>query len=178
MTLTYAYYLALGSNLEPAVHFSTALDKLQAKFGRLLVWPTVTTPPVAMNTPHAFVNTLVVLHSDWSPSQLKRWTNALEVHCGRDRSDPLRAHKDRPLDIDILAQQSQFDLQILDQFTEPYVRAVIAAGNPQPLAQDLSQGSATIHTQHTGGHVMIVEERVDSHLQSIKPALNREQCLG
>lgn len=174
MTRPFVYYLGLGSNLQPALHFSTALDKLQAQFGTLLVWPAITTPPVAINTPHAFVNTLVVLHSDWSPTQLKCWTNALEERCGRDRSDPQRAHKDRPLDIDILAQQSQLDLQILDQFSEPYIRAVIAAGGAQPL----SQRPTTIDTQYTAGHVMVVEDRENSLLQRHKPTLYGEQCLG
>lgn len=191
MNATYVYYLGLGSNLEPATHFSTALCKLQAKFGKLLVWPVITTPPVDIDTTHTFFNTLVVLQSSLLPEDLKHWTNALEIQCGRDRSDPLSSHKDRPLDIDILAQQSQLDLSILEQFKEPYIRAVIAAGRQTELesvgptdrheiivqGQRLGQRTATIDSDHTGGHVMVVEDSVDSLLQSFKAAFYREQSL-
>lgn len=189
MAVTYVYYLGLGSNIKPALHFSTALGKIQAKFGRFMVWPVITTTPVGIATPHPFCNTLVVLRSSWSPSELKCWTNAIEEGCGRDRSDPASPDKDRPLDIDILAQQSQLDLSILEQFKEPYIQAVIAAGQPhEPTMNDLgmswsvrhvlmvngqplSQRPATINTQHTAGHIMVVENGVDSLLQRIEPTL-------
>ena len=188
MAVAYVYYLGLGSNIKPALHFSTALGKIQAKFGGLMVWPVITTSPVGIETPHAFCNTLVVVRSSCSPRELKRWTNAIEEECGRDRSDPSSPDKDRPLDIDILAQQSQLDLSILKQFKEPYIQAVVGAGKTHPTPDNLglswslrhvlmvnghplTQCPATINAKHTAGHIMVIENGVDSLLQRTEPAL-------
>ena len=184
------YFLGLGSNIEPERHFSTAISRLQAEFGRLLVWPIVETDPFDIPTERAFYNTLVVLLSAWPPATMKSWTNALEVSCGRNRRDPLCSQKDRPLDIDILAQQSKPQLSIVAQFREPYMQSVLQAATALPVltagrchsieiaGQPLGQRAATVDTDHAGGHIVIVEDSVDSLFQSFKAALHSEECLG
>lgn len=184
----YTYYLSLGSNIHPAQHLSTALHQLQAKFGHIMVWPVVCTAPVDILTQHEFYNTLVVIHSEWPPEQLKAWTNELEITCGRDRSDPMSSKKDRPLDVDVLAQQGQFDLAILAQFKEPYIQAVIRAGNqPNNIAgcqqiefhgRQLGHCTAAINTHHTSGHIMVIEDSIDSLFQRFKAPFHRQQGLS
>lgn len=190
MSEPYAYFLGLGSNLQPQQHFSTALRKLQANFGRLVVWPVVETPPVAMHSEKVFYNSLVILLSAWPAQQLKTWTNALEISCGRDRLDPLRKQKDRTLDIDILAQQREFDLSIVEQFDEPYIQSVLQAAGPRAgrahftchrislAGQTLGQRPAAIDTDHTGRHIVIVENSVDRLCQRFETTLNREQSFS
>lgn len=186
----YTYFLGLGSNIDPQRHFSTAVSRLQAEFGRLLVWPIVETDPVDIATERAFFNTLIVLASEWPPETLKAWTNALEVSCGRNRHDPLSSKKDRPLDIDILAQQSKPQLNIVAQFKEPYMQSVLQAASTLPAlsrarchnieiaGQSLGQRAATVDTDHTGGHIVIVEDSVDRLFQSFEAPLYSEECLG
>ena len=189
MSEPYAYFLGLGSNLQPQHHVSTALKNLHAEFGRLVVWPVVETQPVDMHSEKVFYNSLVILLSPWPAKQLKAWTNALEISCGRDRLDPLRRQKDRALDIDILAQQREFDLAIVEQFHEPYIQSVLrAAGSSIERAhltcqritlagQALGQRPAAIDTDHTGGHIVIIEDSVDRLCQSFETTLNREQSF-
>lgn len=186
----YGYFLGLGSNIEPLHHFSIAISRLQAEFGRLIVWPVVETDPVAIDSEKRFCNTLLVLRTDWHAEQLKAWTNALEIECGRDRTDPLSGQKDRPLDIDILAQQSQLDLSIVNQFSEPYIQTVLCAatlpvlpGQPRRCeitvaGHRLGHRPAAIDTDHARGHVVVVEDSVDSLFQSFEAPLHSEECLS
>lgn len=187
MSTLYTYYLGLGSNLQPAHHLSIAISRLQAEFAQLLLWPVVKTQPVDITTKHEFFNTLVVLRSERPPEALKAWTNRLEEACGRDRADPDSSNKDRPLDIDILAQQSELDLDILKQFKEPYIQAVIQAANEpastttcaiEVAGYQLGQRAATINADHASGHIVVIEDCVDSLLQRFKASLHREQCFG
>lgn len=182
------YYLGLGSNIEPAINLTHAIETLHRQFGCLIVWPVVQTQPDAIKTRHLFLNSLVVLQSDWSQQRLKDYCNTLEQHAGRDRNDPARSLKDRPLDIDILATQHEIDLDVLHQFGEPYMQAVINSATPDLTPSDsarnrvnfthtphavtltifghpLGQRTAAIDTDHTGGHVVIIEDSVNRLLQ-------------
>lgn len=122
------YYLGLGSNLLPERNIARALSMLQAQFAPLLVWPVIETMPTAIETSHHFYNTLVVISSSLPPEQLKKILNQMEGDLGRDRSDPQSSEKDRTIDIDILAQQSELNFAITEQFTESYLRQVLCAG--------------------------------------------------
>lgn len=190
MSGRYAYFLGFGSNIRPRHHFSTAISRLQAEFGRIIVWPVVETDPVAIDSDKRFCNTLVVVRSDWAPERLKAWTNALEVECGRNRADPLSGQKDRPLDIDIMAQQSKLDLSIVSQFNEPYIQTVLSAATDSASAallirctihvagHTLGHRPATIYTDHASGHIVVIENSVDSLFQSFEAPLHSEECLS
>ncbi|RUO28887.1 2-amino-4-hydroxy-6-hydroxymethyldihydropteridine diphosphokinase [Aliidiomarina sedimenti] len=188
MTARYCYFLGLGSNLQPTSNLQTALHKLQAQFAQIILWPIIETEPVSIESQRIFLNTLVVVRSNWTPEQLKSWCNELEESLGRNRKDPLSSIKDRPLDIDILAQQSQLNLSVLECFTEPYVRQVIASAeratdqspttHPVSLwGHQLGQRAATVYPNHAGGHIMVVEDSVDRLFQCFEAPLDREQSL-
>ncbi|RUO26146.1 2-amino-4-hydroxy-6-hydroxymethyldihydropteridine diphosphokinase [Aliidiomarina minuta] len=133
------YYLGLGSNLLPASNIARALNLLQAQFAQLLVWPVIETVPADIETNHHFYNTLVIISSNLPPKQLKQTLNDMEKRLGRDRSDPASSEKDRTIDIDILAQQSELNFAITEQFTEPYVRQVLTAGSkPNGQCREIS----------------------------------------
>src|SRR5690554_1020752 len=125
------YYLSLGSNIQPETHLAQTLFTFSQEFGPLLVLPVVRTQPCNMKSAHAFLNTLVILRSglDWQP--LKQYFNRLEEKAGRDRNDPERATKDRPLDIDIVAQSLQLSLSPFQSSSEPYCLASLQALHEQ-----------------------------------------------
>jgi 2-amino-4-hydroxy-6-hydroxymethyldihydropteridine diphosphokinase len=185
MNNPYIYYLGLGSNIEPALNIARALNQLQAQFHTLVIFPVLETAPSDIASPHWFYNSLVVMRSAWPPETLKDWCNQVEMNAGRDRSDPLAGVKDRPLDIDILAQQSRFDVRILERFSEPYVRHVIEAayqGSPQcrsvsTLAGSLGEAPAAVDFDHSSGHIVVIKDGVDSLLQRFEPTLDSEQSL-
>ncbi|RUO40548.1 hypothetical protein CWE15_07285 [Aliidiomarina taiwanensis] len=177
------YYLSLGSNVEPERHLGQTLRTLSQEFGPLLVLPVVQTEPCNMDSPHAFLNTLVILQSglDWQP--LKQYFNRLEEKAGRDRSDPERAHKDRPLDIDIMAHSTQLSLAPFHASTEPYCLASVQAlqeNTSKAPCVGLRVGSktlsghsaATVHTHYSSGHVFIVEDTINTLLQRFEAAFS------
>ncbi len=103
------YLCSIGSNLEPEIHVSKALDELLAHFGPLQLSSVIRTKPVGMHSSHDFLNCLLVVESPLDATRLKQHFVALEVAHGRDRSDPLCKVHDRPLDIDILASNRSGD---------------------------------------------------------------------
>lgn len=182
MTNTRYYYLALGSNLNPARNIACGLSMLQAKFARLLVWPVVETPPTAMQTNNQFYNTLVIIRCSLAPEALKTLCNQIEITLGRDRSDPLSSQKDRPLDIDILAQQTELASAVTEQFDEPYVRQVLQAGQ-QPNGEcrrialascHLGETASAIYTDDATGHIVVIEDGINSLLQGFEASFHRE----
>lgn len=182
MTSLRFYYLALGSNLSPAINIARGLSMLQAQFNRVLVWPVVETQPTAMHTEKQFYNTLVIVRCGLSPAALKSWCNQVEISLGRDRSDPLSSQKDRPLDIDILAHQEALEAKVTEQFDEPYVRQVLHAGK-QPNGECrrvalatgyLGETASTIYADDTTGHVVVVEDGINCLLEGFEAAFHRE----
>lgn len=178
------YFLGIGSNIDPAVNFKLAIQHLQKEFDHLVLWPVVQTLPVDFVSQNLFYNTLIVIQSDWPQHKLKAWCNQLEVMAGRDRGHPLSAQRDRPLDIDILAQQNQLNLAVLQQFTEPYVQDVVrsewssALISLQVSGHVLGKRPTAIYTDHASGHIMVIEDSVDRLLQSFKTTLHCEQSLS
>lgn len=177
------YYLGLGSNINPALHLAQAIENLQQKFGLVVLWPVIQTKPEQITTSRSFLNTLIVIRTDLNQTTLKNYCNTLELAAGRDRSDPNRSQKDRPLDIDILAQQSTPDSAILQQLTEPYMQAVITSAGSGMLSsattislfgQRLGQRPAAIDTDDTGSHIVVIDDSVDSLLQRFETALFSE----
>lgn len=93
----------MGANIAPEKNFALAKDRL-VQLGQTQFSSAHYTQPVAINTDLEFLNALFVIESPLAAEQLKAKFNAIEEALGRDRSDPLSSEKDRPMDIDILAE--------------------------------------------------------------------------
>ncbi|MCO4320152.1 2-amino-4-hydroxy-6-hydroxymethyldihydropteridine diphosphokinase [Aliidiomarina quisquiliarum] len=179
------HYLSLGSNLKPEHNLTQAIRALSERFGELLLLPVVRTQPCNMNSVHDFLNTLIVVHSALEPAALKQHFNSMEENAGRDRSDPERGSKDRPLDIDILTTSSSLSLAPFYASTEPYCLASVQALVPPSAApasntvalaltatQLAGQRAATINANHGSGHILVVENTIDSLLQRLEAAFS------
>ncbi|CUS48620.1 MAG: 2-amino-4-hydroxy-6-hydroxymethyldihydropteridine diphosphokinase HppK [Idiomarinaceae bacterium HL-53] len=174
------YYLSLGANLEPEQHLGDAIEALVERFAPVFLSPVVRTQPCDIETDKYFLNAVMVFWSNLSGDELKTWFNELEAQAGRDRSDPLKSKKDRPLDIDILANSEVLNLDAFQQSSEPYTRICIEAAEGKPAAvQTLaifegltSDRATTIDTNHRGGHVFVVENRPDRLLKRLETALH------
>lgn len=112
---------SIGSNLNPAENFAYALEKLVARYQKLLLSRILETTPVGMNSQKQFWNAVGAFVTSETDAEIKNFFNQLELKVGRDRNDPQRKIKDRGLDLDILGWQADFQ----DENTWPsesYVR--------------------------------------------------------
>ncbi|RUO55416.1 2-amino-4-hydroxy-6-hydroxymethyldihydropteridine diphosphokinase [Pseudidiomarina homiensis] len=101
--MTQRYLCSMGANIAPEKNFSLAKEQLK-DLGRTYFSAARYTQPVAIETEHEFLNALFIIESSLPAQQLKAKFNAIEEALGRDRSDPRSSEKDRPMDIDILAE--------------------------------------------------------------------------
>lgn len=101
--MTHHYLCSMGANIAPEKNFQLARERV-ARLGRVRFSSARYTQPVAIVTEHEFLNALFIIECDHSAAELKAEYNAIEEWLGRDRSDPLSSEKDRPMDIDILAE--------------------------------------------------------------------------
>ncbi len=92
-------YLSLGSNLEPELHLSRAIDELRARFGAVQLSPTYRTQAEGFDGPD-FLNSAAIIRTDLDVFALDAWLHALEDGHGRRRDQP--RFSSRPLDIDIV----------------------------------------------------------------------------
>lgn len=175
------YLCGLGSNIEPEKNLPRALVDLLGQFGALWLSPVLRTQPSGIDTPNTFLNALVVFRSELGPERLKTQLNLLEEALGRDRSDPLSALKDRPMDVDILehVHDGHFDGQGLN---EPYFRALFD-GKSEASARvtinlgchALGQVPATVHRDPGPGHVIVVDQGQQLNHHALEPAFTRQQ---
>jgi len=98
----YRYLISIGSNLDPARNVPVALEQVLAQAGRCVLSRAIETEPVGMTSQYNFLNLMAYLETSLDPVALKDAFNAIETELGRDRSDPQRKVKDRPVDLDIL----------------------------------------------------------------------------
>lgn len=117
------YLCSIGSNLDPHIHVRNVLEELLARFGPLQLSSVIRTKPVDMHSRHDFLNCLLVLESKLDAAALKQTFVALEIAQGRDRSDPHRKVRDRPLDIDILASSPDGDFSTAQ--VNPYLTELL-----------------------------------------------------
>lgn len=185
------FYLSLGSNLAPASNLAKAIETLVAETQACLLLPIVKTQPCQMESEHLFLNTLVICASSLTAPAFKDFTNQLEVQQGRDRNDPLRGAKDRPIDIDTVAcipvNQQALTLAPFTTESAPYIQAPLQAASLQATALatnsatqihttpiQLSQGAwighraAAIYADNRSGHIRVVEDTVHRLLQSFE----------
>ena len=145
MTASYSgYIIGLGSNIEPFDNISRAIDQLLTIFGEIHISTVLTIPPIGMNSSQNFLNAVLFIETTLSEPELKQHCNRIEESLGRDRSDPKRKIKDRPIDIDILAPATFPDdadrktNSITDEyFLYPLIDdlSIFLLGNTSPLLQ-------------------------------------------
>src|SRR5690554_5388199 len=115
------FLCSMGANLAPEVNFAKAREKLNG-FGQAYYSRAIYTRPVAMQSDFEFLNALFLFETELDVQQLKQQFNAIEIALGRDRDHPESATRDRPMDIDILAEVPQADLwQQVPKYLEPVV---------------------------------------------------------
>ncbi len=141
------------------------INTLLEKYERIQLYPVIVTKPEALMTSNDFLNTLVIIHSNLSHDQIKSQLNELEESLGRDRSDPLRSHKDRTADVDIIACSETYDPNIFSRCKEVYVGQVLLSDQPSvslPLGDSfVGDRAAAIHLDRTTGQIRIVHDELD-----------------
>lgn len=161
---TTLHVLSIGSNVDPRRNVATALEALLSRFGTVHLSRIAETPAQAVDIPRSFLNLAVAIPAVLSAAALKDWCNAQEESQGRDRRDPNRSRKPRPVDLDFLFSINgdvSPDTRHLPQ--EPYVRPFVldllgflrqAHGAPEglPPAVPLSVAGHTV-----GLHAMTLE---------------------
>ncbi len=96
------FFIVLGSNLQPQVHFPRMVAALAARFGTIWLSRVLHTAPRGMATANFFLNGIAYLETDLNAAQVKQICNQLEESLGRDRTDPDKKNKDRTADFDIV----------------------------------------------------------------------------
>jgi 2-amino-4-hydroxy-6-hydroxymethyldihydropteridine diphosphokinase len=101
--ITTAFFLALGSNLQPQANVPRMLDSLLAISPVVDISPILITPLVGIpNSRNDFLNLVVRIQISQTAQELKAYLVSEEIRLGRDRSDPSSKIKDRVADMDIL----------------------------------------------------------------------------
>ncbi|MBY6062767.1 2-amino-4-hydroxy-6-hydroxymethyldihydropteridine diphosphokinase [Pseudidiomarina sediminum] len=130
------FLCSMGANLAPEKNFALARQQLDA-LGTVTYSLADYTQPVAIETDHEFLNALFVIATDLDAIALKQQFNRIEEQLGRDRSDPLSSQKDRPMDIDILANILQEPWPELPDYLTPMandIRRRLSAVTDQELS--------------------------------------------
>lgn len=103
-------YLSLGSNLgDRHSLLLLAIDLLARRVGRLVrASSIIETEPWGYDSPHSYLNAVVLLQTTLTPQHLLSTTQTIERELGRQQKTPansgdtLPPYSDRPIDIDIL----------------------------------------------------------------------------
>lgn len=169
------YLCGIGSNIDPERNLPAAVVELVARFGPVSLSAVIRTAPRGMESDRWFLNALAVFHCELPPDRVKARLNRLEESMGRDRSDPLSAIRDRPIDIDIL-EVRQRPAFTGEQVTEDYYHQLLAdqPADPQRVwlqGQPLGQAPATIHRDQGAGHKMVVHQGQNLLYDAVKAAL-------
>lgn len=178
-------YLSLGSNIMPQENMTSACEFLAAQFPTMVLFPVIETAPCAMESEQRFLNTLAIVQSNDSELTLKTLFNRQEELQGRDRSDPERGIKDRPIDIDILGSSSILTTKVYEDTPEPYCQACVTAAYGGcdtvsiPFMGELAGDCPTaIYTDTSGRHVFIREQTMNRLFKRLEAAFNSEQRLA
>ncbi len=103
-------YLALGSNLGARLeHLCQAREKLSAiATSEIVSAPLYETDPLDCppDSP-PFLNTVIALETDYSPTELLAYTQAIEMEFGREEQATRITNSPRPVDIDLLIYHEQ-----------------------------------------------------------------------
>lgn len=120
------FFVSVGSNIDPRQNIARTLAALLRLSPTLHVSRIVTTQPVGV-TGGDFLNLVVGLTSPDPARQLKEQFNRIEAELGRDRADPARSQKSRPIDLDILFSLPPEAASVDAQFLPPeaYIRPML-----------------------------------------------------
>lgn len=118
------FLLGLGSNIEPENNLRKALELLQQQGEVVSASPAVATEAVGDTFHFAFMNQLVILHSEQQPNFLKIKLQNIERALGREAKNPERKEKDRTIDIDILYRSDEMNLCLNAELEDSYNQQV------------------------------------------------------
>ncbi|CAK0754296.1 2-amino-4-hydroxy-6-hydroxymethyldihydropteridinediphosphokinase [Gammaproteobacteria bacterium] len=102
-------YLSLGSNIEPRVHLSKAIQELRSQFGSLCPSPVYGSAPVGF-VGDPFLNLVVSFETFRPPEEIYHFLRIVESQHGRTRND--QKHSARTLDIDLLLYGSAVRIEV------------------------------------------------------------------
>jgi 2-amino-4-hydroxy-6-hydroxymethyldihydropteridine diphosphokinase len=121
------FVVSLGSNIQPDGNLACAVRFLLSLAKTLHLSRVVETDAVGVAGGGRFLNLAVGFESRLAEAALKQELITYEESFGRDRSDPDRKSKPRPLDLDILLELApEQDVLEADRVPdEPYVRPVV-----------------------------------------------------
>lgn len=160
------YYLSIGSNIDPESNISKTLELLLKRFSELYLFPPVYTSPENIKSKNEFINTLIILKSDFDSVSLKNIFNDIEILLGRDRRDKDRSVKDRVCDIDIIFSYEKFRIDVFNMCKEKYLSQVIdMTGIPakiQVFGSQLSNRPSTIYLDRRSGNKLIIKDKLNS----------------
>jgi 2-amino-4-hydroxy-6-hydroxymethyldihydropteridine diphosphokinase len=93
-------YLGLGSNIEPEANIVLAVEELERRLGAVAVSPVYRAPAVGFESAD-FLNLVVAVDTDMSPTCLLELIEEIHALAGRERSEGNKRVA-RSLDIDLL----------------------------------------------------------------------------
>lgn len=126
-----SYYLVgLGSNLEPEFNITKAYQEIALQVSILDHSPVLINPPCGTSFQFTFHNQILLIQSEHSSAHLKALFERIEIRMGREPKSPERRLKDRPIDIDILAQSDSMEEILSIPFTETYNQTIMHSWHP------------------------------------------------
>lgn len=160
------YVISIGSNIQPEQHVAAAVSALTKIFGSIYIYQRVYTQAELVESNHVFINSVLVLRSEWPAPQLKAELCRIEELLGRDRSDPRRSVKDRSCDLDIIWHQHLWSEVWQTELTESYIQQVFEPASKQaPIqlgCQLFSERPAAIYFQAEAGDKFIIDQKPDA----------------
>lgn len=117
------YFCSLGSNIDPTANVCAALEALTHTLSSVTLSPLIQTEPHGMESHLAFCNAFFWFDSERTQDDIKSLFNHIEEQQGRDRSDPDKKIKDRPIDLDILYAGARCPLSDIT-VEDPYLAAL------------------------------------------------------
>jgi 2-amino-4-hydroxy-6-hydroxymethyldihydropteridine diphosphokinase len=172
------YLCGIGSNIRPEENLPVAIIDLVRHYGTVRLSSVIRTCPEGIDTPHDFLNALVVFFSELDPEALKQELNNLEERLGRDRSNPCSSHADRTIDVDILEASPTGGFKG-DKIKESYYRDLFFGRHRQTTVsltlqgQALGQSPATVYRNQRSSHEIVVEHSEQLDHDTIKPTFPR-----
>lgn len=171
------YVISIGSNIQPEQHVAAAVSALVKSFGSLYLYQRVYTQAELVQSNHVFINSVLVLNSQLSGTDLKTELCRIEELLGRDRSDPERSIKDRSCDLDIICHLQSWSEVWKTELTESYVQQVFDPTSKQaPIqlgCQLFSERPAAIYFQAQAGDKFIVDQKPDALINWLETSFLR-----
>lgn len=149
----------MGSNVEPQANIVLAIKKVLPLSKVCIISRIIQTEPIDMLSDHKFLNLVMYLETEYTPQSLQQAFNTLETGLGRDRSDPLRKVKDRPIDLDIMTEITETDtwraeVSAAPNFFQPILMELLQALQLLPdllkVREDLTEVPISLFQQTIG----------------------------